>query len=131
MRVFIILISVLFTIMSCTVPKYIQVPVNNTKIEYVASIEYDSIYIHDSIDRYRLSDTIYITKYKKLNKFILKKDTVYKVDTITKPYEVNTIEYIEVNKLYWYQQLFVAVGILVVLAALLYLVINKLIKKIF
>lgn len=51
MRKLIIIIAIFISlcVASCTTTRYVEIPVENTKIEYVDKIKYDSIYLRDSI----------------------------------------------------------------------------------
>lgn len=64
------------------VVKYVEVPYEVTRTEYVSKIEYDSIYIKER--EYIKGDTIYLTKYE--YKYKLKCDTIR--DSIPCPYPV-------------------------------------------
>ena len=68
------------------------VPVETTKRDttYISQIKIDSIYHRDSIYVERKGDTVYLSKYKYLYKYIEKHDTLWreKVDTIQVVYPV-------------------------------------------
>lgn len=53
-----------------------------TNVEYINQVKFDSIYIHDSVDRWNVGDTIYITKYKDKYKYQILHDTLNSTDTI-------------------------------------------------
>ena len=76
MRLLIIIILLIAT--ACTTTRYIEtpVPIETIKTEYITQIKEDSIYIHDSIDRYISGDTVYQYKYKYIYKFLNTKDTI-------------------------------------------------------
>ena len=109
MRVILIIILLIAT--ACTTTRYIEtpVPVETIKTEYITQIKEDSIYIHDSIDRYISGDTVYQYKYKYIYKFLNTKDTIQQIDTIQIPIEVTQIK--EVNKLKWYQSTLMYLGL--------------------
>lgn len=111
----IIILYLLIILTACTSTKYVEVPVESIKTEYVNKIQYDSIYIHDSIDRYISNDTVYVIKYKTSNKYHTLVDTIYKTDSISIPViqEVTTIK--EVNKLTMIQKSFMILGMIVAL----------------
>lgn len=92
----------MFIMTSCASTKYVEVPVESIKTEYVTQYERDSIYVHDSIDRYRSNDTVYLTKYKNIYRQINKIDTVIKTDTIPKIITIEKTEVKEVNKIKWW-----------------------------
>lgn len=98
-----LLIAVLILIMtSCASTKYVEVPVETIKTEYVTNYERDSIFVHDSIDRFTKGDTVFQTVYKYRYKQINKTDTVIKTDTIPKVITVEKVEVKEVNKIKWW-----------------------------
>ena len=109
MRLLIIIILLIAT--ACTTTRYIEtpVPIETIKTEYITQIKEDSIYIHDSIDRYISGDTVYQYKYKYIYKFLNTKDTIQQIDTIQIPVEVTQIR--EVNKLKWYQSTLMYLGL--------------------
>lgn len=111
----VIILYLLIILTACTSTKYVEVPVESIKTEYVNKIQYDSIYIHDSIDRYISNDTVYVIKYKTSNKYHTLVDTIYKTDSISIPViqEVTTIK--EVNKLTMIQKSFMILGMIVTL----------------
>lgn len=99
MKYYIVLLFLM--LVSCTTPKYIEVPVENTKIEYRDRLLYDSIYVKDSTDTHIRNDTVFKTVYKYLNKTRIEKDTINVTDTISKVVQVEVIK--EVNKIKTWQ----------------------------
>lgn len=83
MRVLLIAM-LLFIISACTATKYVEVPVEIEKVktEYINQYYKDSIFVHDSIDRYISGDTVYLNKYKYIYKYQNRTDTVCKTDSI-------------------------------------------------
>lgn len=63
--------------------------VNHT--EYRNKIQYDSIYLHDSVLIHKVADTTFVTKWKTTYKYKLRVDTVQNHDSvyIDVPYFVN------------------------------------------
>lgn len=74
----------LFIITACTSTKYVEVPVEieTVRTEYINKLYKDSIFIHDSIDRYISGDTVYQLKYQYIYKYMNRTDTVCKTDSI-------------------------------------------------
>ena len=100
-----ILIAILlFICVSCTTTKYIDKPVlvETVRTEYINQLYRDSVFVHDSIDRYISGDTVYQYKEKYIYKYLSRTDTVVKTDSIEVPVEVKVIEVKEVNKIRWY-----------------------------
>lgn len=92
----------LFICAACTTTKYIEkeVPVEIEKVrtEYINQLYRDSVFVHDSIDRYISGDTVYLNKYKYIYKYKNRTDTVIQNDTIQVPVEIKTTEIKEVEK---------------------------------
>ena len=82
-------ILIIFCI-SCSTVKYKEVPIETTKIEYINQLYRDSVFIHDSIDRYISGDTVYQYKYKYIYKYLNRTDTLVKTDSIEVPVEIKT-----------------------------------------
>lgn len=107
----ILYVLLFFILISCSPQKQIvEVPVEVVKTEYVHNNTIDSIYIVDSVDRYTRNDTQFIYKNHIEYKYILKKDSIIKVDTVPKIIEVKTIEKVEVNNIKWYQKALMFIG---------------------
>ena len=103
-----IIILLLFILMSCTTTKYVEVPVDRIKIEYIDKVKYDSVYNYDSIYIKDKGDTVFTTTYKYLYKYKYLRDTINTTDTITKINIVETKK--EVNKLYTWQIFLMVMG---------------------
>lgn len=105
-RLFIFL-TITLLLMSCkttTIEVEKEVPVPVVKIEYRDKLIYDSIYIHDSINTFIKGDTIIKERIKNSTKYINRTDTFIKTDTISIPVKIKEKEVVYVNKLKWYQQ---------------------------
>ena len=111
MRSLLIAILIFFCV-SCTTTKYVDRPVTveTVRTEYINQLYRDSVFVHDSIDRYISGDTVYQYKYKYIYKYLNRTDTVVKTDSIEVPVEVKTVEIKEVNKLRWYQSSLMWIG---------------------
>lgn len=109
-----LLIAILiFICASCTTTKYIDrpVPVETVRTEYVNQLYRDSVFVHDSIDRYISGDTIYQYKYKYIYKYLNRTDTLVKTDSIEVPIETKVTEIKEVNKIKGYQSFLMYFGL--------------------
>lgn len=127
-----LLIAILiFIVVSCTTTKYVDRPVlvETVRTEYVNQLYKDSIFVHDSIDRFISGDTVYQYKYKYIYKYFNRTDTVVKTDSIEVPVEIKTTEVKEVNRIKGYQSFLMCFGFIFILI-LVYKVI-KFIKTIF
>lgn len=85
-----VLLGSLAMLCSCGGVQY--VPVESVRTEYVVQerVQYDSIYLHDSIAVMSKADTVYVEKYKNqyLYKYIDRRDTLLRCDTIEIPIPV-------------------------------------------
>lgn len=90
----------------------VPVPIVNTNTEYVYKYIKDSVFVHDSVDRFIKGDTVLIYKYKYLYRTLNNTDTVTKYDSIQVPVKVTTTETVEVNKLKWYQSILMWLGVI-------------------
>lgn len=108
-----LLVAILiFICVSCTTTRYVDRPVivESVRTEYINKIYKDSIFVHDSIDRYISGDTVYLHKYKYIYKYLNRTDTVINTDTVEVPVEIKTTEVKEVNKVKWYQLILMWLG---------------------
>ena len=119
----------LFLCISCSTTKVVEVevPVETVRTEYVNNIQYDSIHVIDSIDRFIKGDTVFLYKYRDVFKYKYKTDTVVKVDSIQVPVRTTITKEVEVNKIKGYQYFLMYSGLAFILCLLF--VAYKLIKK--
>lgn len=110
----ILIVILLLLLASCGTVKYIEkeVPVETIKTEYINQYYKDSVFIHDSIDRYISGDTVHIYEYKYIYKYLNHTDTILKTDSIPVIIETKTVEVKEVNKLKWYQTALMWLGVI-------------------
>lgn len=75
---------------SCKSIQYVPVEITKRDTTYLSQTKIDSIYHRDSIYVEHKGDTVYLSKYKYLYKYIEKHDTLWreKVDTIQVTYPV-------------------------------------------
>lgn len=99
-------------LVSCASTRYVekQVPVETIKTEYITQFYKDTVFIHDSVDRYVKNDTVFQYKYKYVYKYLSKIDTVMVIDSIEIPIEIRTTEVQEVNKIRGYQSFLMYLG---------------------
>ena len=88
-RIIIIAIATL-CLSACKSIKYVPVETIKVDTTYISQIKIDSIYHRDSIYVEHKGDTVYLSKYKYLYKYIEKHDTLWreKTDTIRIVYPV-------------------------------------------
>lgn len=117
-----IIIYTLISLISCTTTKYVEVPIEKTKIEYKDRLSIDTVIQHDSTIITILGDTVYLEKYKYIYKVKELRDTINITDTttVTKPIEVVK----EINKLYTWQIILMVLGGISIII-LVYLIIKK------
>lgn len=108
-----LLLVILITLMACGSTKIVEkeVPIETVRTEYINTLKVDSVFVHDSIDRFVKGDTVNIYKYKYIYKYLYNTDTICKTDSIEKPVYVTKTEIKEVNKIKWYQSFFIYLGI--------------------
>lgn len=122
MRKLLFIIPILILISACSVKKQIvEVPIETVRTEYINQLYRDSVFVHDSIDRYVSGDTVYQYKYKYIYKYLNRTDTVVKTDSIQVPVEIKTTEIKEVvKKPKWYQTFFMYFGAISLLILIIF-----------
>jgi hypothetical protein len=125
----ILIVFLLFILGSCASTKYVEVPVETVKTEYIDRTKVDTFIQKDSIRIIQRGDTIFQDKYKILYRIKEYRDTVNKVDTITKIQKVEVTK--EVNRLKSWQQILMVCGggLIVGILGLLGYLITKILKK--
>ena len=90
-RIIIIAIAAL-CLSACKSIKYVPIETIKVDTTYISQIKIDSVYYRDSIYVEHKGDTVYLSKYKYLYKYIEKHDTLWreKIDTIQIAYPVET-----------------------------------------
>lgn len=111
MRKLLFIIPILILLASCAAQKQIiEVPVETVKTEYIHDTKIDSVYVRDSIDRWREGDTVFIYKEHTKYKYLNRTDTIVRVDSIPKIIKVETVKEVEVNHIKWYQKTLMWIG---------------------
>ena len=124
MRKILFLLFMTLLLGSCKVKeKIVEVPIPQikTEIKYIDKIEYDSIYLNDSVYIIQKGDTIYNNKVAYRYKYKYLKDTVIvnKTDTITKLQKVTEIKVN--NQLNIVQKVLIYIGLFSILLFLMIL----------
>lgn len=109
MKKSIIFIIILIILTACTQTKYIEVPVETIKNNYINTIQKDTLIIRDSVDRWLKGDTVLIIKYKYVYQTQYVHDTIIKNDTITNTVYVDKI--VTINELKDYQKFLIYIGL--------------------
>ena len=126
------LIGIIITILmlafcSCTKTEYIMVEKVKTDTTYVAKVQKDSIWLHDSIfvKEWMAGDTVYRDRIQWHTKYVSKlvHDTLeqHQVDSIPVPYPVT--EYVE-KKLSTWQVVLMTIGGLALMGILIFIVVK-------
>ena len=127
MKKILIIIFISLCLFSCkTTTKIVEIPIETIKTEYVDKVQYDSIYLKDSILIMQKGDTIYNTKIVYQYKYKYLKDTINIKDTIQIPIKITEVK--EVNKIYTHQWILIIMGFLA-LCYLVYKIINLIYNK--
>ena len=132
---------------SCAHTKYIEVPVPEYHVKVVNKT--DTVHIADSVREYKTSilqqvDSAYLvsvgiinppksvwflqetqTKQEKSTLNHVSRDTIIERDTISVPYQIE--KRVEVNVLYWWQKGLMWIGVVVLLAVIVWIV--KVLKR--
>ena len=124
MRKILFLLFMTLLLGSCKVKeKIVEVPIPQikTEIKYIDKIEYDSIYLKDSVYIIQRGDTIYNNKvaYRYKYKYLKDTVTVNKTDTITKLQKVTEIKV--QNQLNVVQKVLIYIGLFSILLFLIIL----------
>lgn len=109
MKKSIIFIIILIILTACTQTKYIEIPVETIKNNYINTVQKDTLIIRDSVDRWLKGDTVLITKYKYVYQTQYVHDTIIKNDTITNTVYVDKI--VTINELKDYQKFLIYIGL--------------------
>lgn len=112
MRNFIYICVITLLLLSCSSQqKIVEVPVETIRTEYITDHRKDSIYVHDSIDRYIKGDTVYQDRYRYRYKYISRIDTILKTDTVPQIITQTMVQTREVNKIKLWQSILMYIGI--------------------
>ena len=120
-----LMIVLVFIVCACTSTRMVEVPVETIRTELIRDIQYDSVYVKDSIDRWVKGDTVYLYKEHTLYRYRDRTDTIVVTDTITKVVKVDVVKEVKTNKLHWWQETLMWLGGVLSLIVLM-IVIRKL-----
>ena len=120
----ILLLIIASAICSCKTTKYVTVPEYHYRDTTKTVYQRDSIYQHDSIYMFSKGDTIFREHFNVKYREFLRHDTlsVVKADSIKVTYPVT--KNIEIHSMYWYQKIFMWIGIACLVLIIGYLVIK-------
>ena len=107
---FIALLSAL-VLTGCATHRPLQVAEHVTRdTVYINKLQYDSIYIDNRQKVYQQSDTIYLDRTKYEYRYRLLRDTIYKTQIDSIPYEVRVVETQVERHIPWYAKLLSWIG---------------------
>ena len=115
---FIALLSAL-VLTGCAIPRPLQVADHVTRdTVYINKLHYDSIYIDHWQKVYQQSDTVYLDRTKYEYRYRLLRDTIYKTQIDSMPYEVRVVETKVERHIPWYAKLLSWIGALALILLL-------------
>lgn len=115
--ILVVLICMLFA--SCTKTEYITVEKVRNDTVWQNHTKHDSIWVHDSIHVTDKGDTVHIEKWHTKYVESIRHDTVYKARTDSVPVPYPVTKYVE-KKLSWMQKTLMGVGILSIMALVIF-----------
>ena len=125
---FIALLSAL-VLTGCAIHRPLQVAENVTRdTVYINKLHYDSIYIDHWQKVYQQSDTVYLDRTKYEYRYRLLRDTIYKTQIDSIPYEVRVVETKVERHIPWWAKLLSWIGalaLILLLARLLLLFLRR------
>lgn len=116
--ILVVLICLLFA--SCTKTEYITVEKVRNDTVWQNHTKHDSIWVHDSIRVTDKGDTVRIEKWHTKYVESIRHDTVYKARTDSVPVPYPVTKYVE-KKLSWFQKTLIGVGILSIMALVIFI----------
>ena len=115
---FIALLSAL-VLTGCSSSRPLQVAEHVTRdTVYINKLHYDSIYIDHWQKVYQQSDTVYLDRTKYEYRYRLLRDTIYKTQIDSIPYEVRVVETQVERHIPWYAKLLSWIGALALILLL-------------
>ena len=115
---FIALLSAL-VLTGCAIHRPLQVAENVTRdTVYINKLHYDSIYINHWQKVYQQSDTVYLDRTKYEYRYRLLRDTIYKTQIDSIPYEVRVVETKVERHIPWWAKLLSWIGALALILLL-------------
>lgn len=102
-------ILLLSLLMGCKT-KYVPVETIRTEKEYIDRWQRDSVYLHDSVWIEKKGDTLWLEKYKTVYKEIIRRDSVFLIDSIRIEVPYPVVEVREVNRLRQWQIVLMCLG---------------------
>ena len=97
---YVLLVLTLLTVYGCATPRHVSQLVRDihTDTLYLSNVQYDSIYIYKDKLTDRSKDTIYVKDVSVEYRYKLLRDTIYKTQVDSIPYQVTVTEIKEITR---------------------------------
>ena len=95
---YVLLLLTLLTVYSCSTSRHVTQLVERTSVDtvYLSNVQYDSIYVYQDRQLDRTRDTVYLRDVSVEYRYRLLRDTIYKVQHDSIPYQVTVTEVKEI-----------------------------------
>ena len=95
---YVLLLLTLLTVYSCSTSRHVTQLVERTSVDtvYLSNVQYDSIYVYQDHQLDRTRDTVYLRDVSVEYRYRLLRDTIYKVQHDSIPYQVTVTEVKEI-----------------------------------
>ena len=96
---YVLLLLTLLTVYSCSTSRHVTQLVERTSVDtvYLSNVQYDSIYVFQDRQLDRTRDTVYLRDVSVEYRYRLLRDTIYKVQHDSIPYQVTVTEVKEIT----------------------------------
>ena len=97
---YVLLLLTLLTVYSCSTSRHVTQLVERTSVDtvYLSNVQYDSIYVYQDRQLDRTRDTVYLRDVSVEYRYRLLRDTIYKVQHDSSPYQVTVTEVKEITR---------------------------------
>ena len=99
-KLYVLLLLTLLTVYSCSTSRHVTQLVERTSVDtvYLSNVQYDSIYVYQDHQLDRTRDTVYLRDVSVEYRYRLLRDTIYKVQHDSIPYQVTVTEVKEITR---------------------------------
>ena len=99
-KLYVLLLLTLLTVYSCSTSRHVTQLVERTSVDtvYLSNVQYDSIYVYQDRQLDRTRDTVYLRDVSVEYRYRLLRDTIYKVQHDSIPYQVTVTEVKEITR---------------------------------
>ena len=97
---YVLLLLTLLTVYSCSTSRHVTQLVERTSVDtvYLSNVQYDSIYVYQDRQLDRTRDTVYLRDVSVEYRYRHLRDTIYKVQHDSIPYQVTVTEVKEITR---------------------------------